>query len=59
MIWEISKYSFNLEIGDGTASFIIMFIIRIAGFSEIETFRSNQIRQGLIKRDDALKIYKK
>ena len=31
----------------------------IAGFSEFDTFRSNQIREGMISRDDALKLIEK
>ena len=44
------------RIGDGTASFYNYVYTLIAGFSENDTFRSNQIREGSIKRKDALKI---
>jgi len=46
------------RIGDGTASFYNYIYNLIAGFTENDTFRSNQIRQGLLSRDEALeKIY--
>jgi len=47
------------RIGDGTASFYNYIYFTVAGFSEFDTFRSNQIREGAITRDEALdKIYK-
>ncbi len=42
------------RIGDGTAPFYNYIYLRIAGFSENDTFRSNQIREGLIDREAAL-----
>lgn len=44
------------RIGDGTASFYNYIYYRVAGFSEIDTFRSNQIREGLITRSEALRL---
>ena len=44
------------RIGDGTASFYNYIYYRVAGFSEIDTFRSNQIREGLISRSEALSL---
>lgn len=44
------------RIGDGTASFYNYIYYTIAGFSEIETFRSNQIREGLLSRKEGLKL---
>lgn len=44
------------RIGDGTASFYNYIYTLVAGFSENDTFRSNQIREGMISRDDALKL---
>ena len=44
------------RIGDGTASFYNYVYTLVAGFSENDTFRSNQIREGLIGREDALKL---
>ena len=47
------------RIGDGTASFYNYVYTLIAGFSENDTFRSNQIREGLISRKEGLDlIYK-
>ena len=46
------------RIGDGTASFYNYVYTMVAGFSENDTFRSNQIREGMITREEALeKIY--
>ncbi|PIQ47508.1 MAG: glucosamine 6-phosphate synthetase [Cytophagales bacterium CG12_big_fil_rev_8_21_14_0_65_40_12] len=46
------------RIGDGTASFYNYIYTLVAGFSENDTFRSNQIREGMITREEALeKIY--
>lgn len=44
------------RIGDGTASFYNYIYYTVAGFSENDTFRSNQIREGMIDRDTALKL---
>ncbi|GAB2495584.1 hypothetical protein [Algoriphagus taiwanensis] len=47
------------RIGDGTASFYNYIYYTVTGFSEFDTFRSNQIREGMISRDEALElIYK-
>lgn len=43
------------RIGDGTASFYNYIYYTVAGFTENDTFRSNQIREGMILRDEALK----
>jgi asparagine synthetase B (glutamine-hydrolysing) len=42
------------RIGDGTAAFYNYIYYNVAGFSEHDTFRSNQIREGAITRDQAL-----
>lgn len=42
------------RIGDGTASFYNYVYLTVAGFSENDTFRSNQIREGLLTRAEAL-----
>ena len=42
------------RIGDGTTSFYNYIYFTIAGFSEIDTFLSNQIREGMISREEAL-----
>lgn len=44
------------RIGDGTAAFYNYIYATIAGFSEFDTFRSNQVREGLITRDTALEL---
>lgn len=47
------------RIGDGTASFYNYIYTLVTGFSENDTFRSNQIREGMITREKALElIYK-
>ena len=43
------------RIGDGTAGFYNYIYHTVAGFSEVDTFRSNQIREGMIEREFALK----
>jgi hypothetical protein len=42
------------RIGDGTASFYNYIYYIIAGFTENDTFRSNQIREGMLTRETAL-----
>ena len=42
------------RIGDGTAAFYNYVYYTVVGFSEHDTFRSNQIREGQISRDEAL-----
>lgn len=42
------------RIGDGTAAFYNYIYYTVAGFSEYDTFRSNQIREGMITREKAL-----
>ncbi|MGV8970454.1 MAG: hypothetical protein ACOH1J_08390 [Microbacteriaceae bacterium] len=44
------------RIGDGTAAFYNYAYYTIAGFSEHDTFRSNQIREGDLTRDEALAL---
>lgn len=44
------------RIGDGTASFYNYIYYTVAGFSENDTFRSNQIREGMLTRDEALAL---
>jgi asparagine synthetase B (glutamine-hydrolysing) len=54
--WETSSDTTTTwRIGDGTASFYNYIYYTVAGFTENDTFRSNQIRQGIIKRKQALK----
>ncbi len=42
------------RIGDGTAAFYNYIYTTVAGFSEFDTFRSNQIRAGAITREEAM-----
>ena len=42
------------RIGDGTAAFYNYIYYTVAGFTEHDTFRSNQIREGQISREEAL-----
>lgn len=42
------------RIGDGTAAFYNYVYYTVAGFTEHDTFRSNQIREGQLTREDAL-----
>ncbi len=44
------------RIGDGTASFYNYIYYNVAGFSEVDTFRSNQIREGMMTRERALEL---
>jgi glutamine---fructose-6-phosphate transaminase (isomerizing) len=54
--WEISPDTTTTwRIGDGTAAFYNYIYYTIAGFSENDTFRSNQIREGVITREEAIK----
>lgn len=53
--WETADDTKNTwRIGDGTAAFYNYIYYRICGFSEFDTFRSNQIREGHITREEAL-----
>lgn len=44
------------RIGDETAAFYNYIYYSIAGFCENDTFRSNQIREGLLTRGEALRL---
>lgn len=44
------------RIGDGTAGFYNYVYYTVAGFSEYDTFRSNQIREGMLTRERALQL---
>ena len=41
------------RIGDGTVAFYNYIYYMVAGFTENDTFRSNQIREGMLSRSDA------
>ncbi|MBT6068520.1 hypothetical protein HOG48_02070 [Candidatus Peregrinibacteria bacterium] len=54
--WETSPSTVTTwRIGDGTVAFYNYIYYIIAGFTENDTFRSNQIREGQITREEALK----
>jgi hypothetical protein len=54
--WELATDTESTwRIGDGTAAFYNFIYYTIAGFTEHDTFRSNQIRAGAITREDALR----
>lgn len=44
------------RIGDGTAPFYNYIYYCVCGFTENDTLRSNQIREGMISREEALKL---
>lgn len=44
------------RIGDGTAAFYNYIYYIVAGFTEHDTFRSNQIREGQVTREEALTL---
>jgi hypothetical protein len=53
--WETAvDTSTTWRIGDGTAGFYNYVYYTVAGFTEHDTFRSNQIREGVITRRQAL-----
>ena len=53
--WEIAEDTGTTwRIGDGTAAFYNYIYYTVAGFTENDTFRSNQIREGMMTRSDAL-----
>lgn len=47
------------RIGDGTSAFYNYIYYTVAGFSEFDTFRSNQIREGMLDRTTALNLVEK
>jgi glutamine---fructose-6-phosphate transaminase (isomerizing) len=44
------------RIGDGTSAFYNYIYYTVAGFSEHDTFRSNQIREGMLTREEGLRL---
>lgn len=55
--WEIDPGTKTTwRIGDGTAAFYNYIYYILAGFTENDTFRSNQIREGELSRDVALNL---
>jgi len=57
--WETAiDTSTTWRIGDGTAGFYNYVYYTVAGFTEHDTFRSNQIREGQLTRERALELVK-
>jgi hypothetical protein len=57
--WEMAPDTVtSWRIGDGTAAFYNYIFYSVAGFTEHDTFRSNQIREGQMSRSEALKRVK-
>ena len=53
--WELDEeITTTWRIGDGTAAFYNLAYYTAAGFTENDTLRSNQIREGDITREEAL-----
>lgn len=58
--WETTNDNASTwRIGDGTAAFYNYIYYIGAGFTENDTFRSNQIRENMISRDQALTLVDK
>ena len=58
----LSDKSYGLNqwrMGDGQTAFNNFIYYHVAGFSEFDNFRANQVREGLIDRDTALKLAEK
>ena len=56
--WEADKkYGKNQwRMGDGQTAFTNYIYYTVAGFSEFDNFRANQIREGMLNRDEALRL---
>ena len=55
--WELAPdTNTTWRIGDGTAAFYNYLYYTIAGFTEHDTFRSNQIREGQLTREEAITL---
>ena len=56
--WEsdISYGKNQWRMGDGQTAFNNFVYYTVAGFSEYDNFRANQIREGIITRDEGLKL---
>ena len=58
--WEMSEdTSTSWRIGDGTPAFYNYIYYQVQGFTENDSFRSRQIREGIISREKALELVKK
>jgi len=57
--WELATDTVSTwRIGDGTAAFYNYIYHNVAGFTENDALRSNQIRQGVMTRERALELVK-
>jgi hypothetical protein len=55
--WETaSDTATTWRIGDGTAAFYNFIYHTVAGFTENDAFRSNQVREGMLTREKALEL---
>jgi len=55
--WELAPdTNATWRIGDGTAAFYNYLYYTVGGFTEIDTFRSNQVRADMLTRDRALAL---
>jgi glucosamine--fructose-6-phosphate aminotransferase (isomerizing) len=58
--WELAPDTTSTwRIGDGTAAFYNYIYWTVAGFTENDALRSNQIREGVIERETALALVNK
>jgi hypothetical protein len=54
--WEVAADTVaTWRIGDGTAAFYNYLYYTVAGFTEMDTFRSHQVRDGALSREEALR----
>jgi len=53
---DVSYGKNQWRMGDGQTAFNNFVYYTLAGFSEYDNFRSNQIREGLITREEAIKL---
>lgn len=55
--WELAPdTNTTWRIGDGTAAFYNYIYYTVTGFTEHDTFRSNQVREGQMSREKALQL---
>lgn len=55
--WELAEDTKSTwRIGDGTAPFYNYVYYLVTGFSENDTLRSNQIREGMMTREEAMEL---
>jgi glutamine---fructose-6-phosphate transaminase (isomerizing) len=57
--WELATDTTSTwRIGDGTAAFYNYIYYNVAGFTENDALRSNQVREGMMTRERALELVK-